>query len=178
MLVFLDFGRGVHLTSSKILENTFRIICLGNFNHITLIVALSSGEGGVFNDEKFYEQMLMKSGKHFKFIKFLNNKVSTSLSWNKERDTPNLEELKEITGNNPLLLSLYLTRDITIAEFRAKVKKFVLYYISSTFKALQAYCFNSFDLAIYVVIHSYGNLSIAPLSIHSKTLHVYIHLLI
>lgn len=62
-----------------------------------------------------------------------------------KRETPNLEELKEIRGNNPLLLSLCLSRDITIAEFRAKVKKFVRYYISSTFKPLQTYVNMKFD---------------------------------
>ena len=104
-----------------------------------MIVALSSGGGGIFNDEKFYKYLLQNPRKCFKFTSFLNDELSTILSCNKNKkiNTSTLEEVKKVTNNNPALVSIYLNKNMDIAEFKANVHTFVFEYISSTFKELE-----------------------------------------
>ena len=110
-----------------------------------MIVALSSGEGGVFTDENFFAEILKRVNKSFKFLSFLVDELSTFLSCNKhENDAETLEQVKKITNSNPALVNLYL-KTSTVVQFQVKVDKYIHEYISSTLAVLQKYVDKNFE---------------------------------
>ena len=51
LLLLLGFGRDVAPNSSKMIVESFKTICLGNYPTIILVVALNSAQGGVFKEQ-------------------------------------------------------------------------------------------------------------------------------
>ena len=134
----MNFGRDVNPDSHNVIKDTFQDICLGNHSNVILIIALSSGGGGIFSDNKFYQFLKKPLSRRFKFASFSDNEASKFLSYNKNSriEKSTVDKVMKITNNNPTLLCFYLQSDIDIVTFRAEVSHFVFEYISETLQEL------------------------------------------
>ena len=73
--MLLDFGKGDYTGDNEPLINRFKMIIRGNHDHIKVIVALSSGRGGIFNKDEFLRS-LVSNGKSVPFINFSDKEAS------------------------------------------------------------------------------------------------------
>lgn len=137
LTLFLDLGKGDYPGDSLPLINQFRPIIHGNYG-VQVIVALSSGEGGLFKEDQLL-QNFMSCATKIRFKNFSHNEALTFC-----RSFPGMEakysDLSELSNNNPGLL--YRLEEFCSEEkdwkqhMKASADVHIHTFISETFKNL------------------------------------------
>ena len=100
--LLLDFGKAESAGDNQCLITMFKSIIHGTYKHIQVIVALSSGRGGVFSSDQLLKNF-MDSAKQ---IQFTNFSESEALEFCKNFDTipDKFDYISKLSNNNPGLL--------------------------------------------------------------------------
>ena len=140
VVLLLDLGRTETSNDSSVVLQYFKSICTGNHPHVKLIVALSSGRGGLFIENQFYQNFLSGMGKSLQFTNFTDGEARKFCTCYKIDDK--YKNLKVITNNNPALLhhlKAACTRKDWLARATALRDTYVHGYIAESFKSLKRY---------------------------------------
>jgi len=119
------------------LLDQFKSILIGNFPHIIVIMAQSSGQGGIFNDSQIFIK-IKNAAEEAQFENFSDQEAQTFCScMNVQGEYDNL---KELTNNNPYLLFTVARNTIRsnwVEEAKSTLKRMIHRYVTDTFRSLE-----------------------------------------
>ena len=134
--LLLDFGKGDCTGDNEPLINRFKMIIRGNYDHIKVIVALSSGQGGIFNKDEFLRS-LVSSGKSVSFKNFSDKEASAFCNILGLKGK--FPVLSKLTNNNPGLIYFLMTYSLKLdwkEHVKAEAKLRIYQIITGTFEGL------------------------------------------